>query len=739
MTKPLQSASIAAPGFFGLNTQESGITLESGFALQATNCVIDKFGRLGARKGWTFLDESTGVGLQGMHRFVDIDATEYFGAWSDTNFYIYSAGTLTAVTYSGSQTITEGNWQAVTLNDAAYLFQAGYEPLFFDTVSGEVKDMSDALSTATVTITSNSTTATVTHTSHGFTSGNPVTISGANEAVFNGTFTVTVTGTNTYTYTMPSSNSNNPATGTITAAWYHDVPPEANVALSAYGRIWAASTATNKTTLYWSNLLDGTDWDGGTAGRLDISGILVYGNDEIIALGAHNGFLIVFCKNNIIIFGDSDTAQTYLDPTTLQLVEVINGVGCIARDSLQNTGTDILFLSDSGLMSLGRVIQEKSTPMRDLSRNVRDDLVQLIESETPANIKSAYSATNAFYLLAFPTTKQVYCFDMRGPLQDGSARVTIWNNMEFTDWLGFDGEIYMTHADGLARYAGYQDNGESYRMVYFTNYFDLGAPSQTKILKRLSMTVIGATGQDFVVKSGFDYNDQYNSYGLTVKTATTYNYNLDNYGVTGHSDTATQGSTTVTVPSNVQGDDELHYVLDFSLTKTEEYSVPFSVWLDSDTYYYTTNTAELSITNITSADPAVVTSTGHGLTTGDSVYIYDVVGLEEYSVSRINGKSFTVTVIDSDTFELDDFDSSGLTSYTSGGKLIKTLGRTLTTLYLQPSSFTSEYAGGTLVDTVRAPGSGSGSVLQLGFEADLNGGALSIQKMDVYVKQGRTI
>lgn len=582
MASPLQSASIAAPGFFGLNTQESGITLESGFALQATNCVIDKFGRLGARKGWSFLDEVTSSNLKGMHRFVDIDATEYFGAWSDTGFYIYSGGTLSAVTYSGSQTLTEGNWQAVTLNDAAYLFQAGYEPLFFDTVSGEVKDMSDALSTATVTITSHATTATVTHTSHGFTSGNPVTISGANEAVFNGTFTITVTGTNTYTYTMSHGNSNDPATGTITAAWYHNTPPEANVALSAYGRVWASSTATNKTTLYWSNLLDGTDWDGGTAGSLDISGILVYGNDEIIGLGAHNGFLIVFCKQNIIIFGDTDNNNQYLDPTTLQLVEVISGVGCIARDSIQNTGTDILFLSESGLRSLGRVIQEKSTPMRDLSKNVRDDVVQLIESETPANIKSAYSETNAFYLLSFPTTKQVYCFDMRAPLENGSARVTIWNNMEFTDWLGFDGELYMTHADGLARYIGYQDNGSSYRMVYFTNYFDLGAPSQTKILKRLSMTVIGATGQDFVVKSGFDYSDQYNSYPLTVRTGTVYEYNIAEYNI-------------------------------------------------------------------------------------------------------------------------------------------------------------AEYSGGTLVDTVRAPGSGSGSVLQLGFEADLNGGALSIQKMDVYVKQGRTI
>ena len=582
MATPLQSASIAAPGFFGLNTQESGITLESGFALQANNCVIDKFGRLGARKGWAFLDEDTGIDLKGMHRFVDIDATEYFGVWSDDSFYIYSGGVLNPVTYSGSQSITEGNWQAVTLNDSAYLFQAGYEPLFFDTASGEVKDMSDALSTATVTIDSQSTTATVTHTSHGFTSGNPVTISGANEAVFNGTFTVTVTGTNTYTYTLPSSNSNNPATGTITAAWYHNTPPEANVALSAYGRLWAANTATNKTTLYWSNLLDGTDWDGGTAGSLDISGILVYGNDEIIGLGAHNGFLIVFCKQNIIIFGDTDSNNQYLDPITLQLVEVISGVGCIARDSIQNTGTDILFLSESGLRSLGRVIQEKSTPMRDLSKNVRDDLVQLLEAETNSKIKSAYSEGNAFYLLAFPTTRQVYCFDMRQPLEDGSARVTIWNNMDFTAWNAWENTVYMAHEDGLAEYRGYQDNGQAYRMVYFTNYFDLGNASQVKILKRLAITVIGATGQDFVVKSGFDYSDVYNNYPLTVRLATTYEYNIAEYNE-------------------------------------------------------------------------------------------------------------------------------------------------------------AEYSGGNLVDNVRVAGSGAGSVLQLGFEADLNGGALSIQKMDIYVKQGRTL
>ena len=62
MSKPLKTATIAAPGFYGLNTQESGITLNAGFALEATNCIIDKFGRIGSRKGWTKENSSAFTG-----------------------------------------------------------------------------------------------------------------------------------------------------------------------------------------------------------------------------------------------------------------------------------------------------------------------------------------------------------------------------------------------------------------------------------------------------------------------------------------------------------------------------------------------------------------------------------------------------------------------------------------------------------------------------------------------------
>jgi len=61
--KPIQTASIAAPGFLGLNTQDSSVQLSSGFALTANNCIIDRYGRIGARRGWVPVNTSVNSDL----------------------------------------------------------------------------------------------------------------------------------------------------------------------------------------------------------------------------------------------------------------------------------------------------------------------------------------------------------------------------------------------------------------------------------------------------------------------------------------------------------------------------------------------------------------------------------------------------------------------------------------------------------------------------------------------------
>jgi hypothetical protein len=303
-----------------------------------------------------------------------------------------------------------------------------------------------------------------------------------------------------------------------------------NCALAAYGRIWMADIVGDRQTVYFSQLLDGSDFSGGDSGSLSINSVFP-NNDQIIGLAAHNGFLIIFGRNNIAIYANP------IDVTELTLADYIPNVGCIARDSIQNIGTDVIFLSDSGVRSLQRVIQEKSLPLRDISKNVRDDLMSNVASETAANIKSVYFDRDAFYLLSLPATRFVYCFDMRTPLQDGSARTTIWTNIEPKSFLTTAAkELYVGKPGYIGKYFGHLDNTATYRLKYFTNYFDFDSPTKEKILKQIGMVLIGGSSQEIAIKWGFDYNENYSAVTKQLATGVAYEYNTGEYNIAEYSD-----------------------------------------------------------------------------------------------------------------------------------------------------------------------------------------------------------
>jgi len=69
------------------------------------------------------------------------------------------------------------------------------------------------------TITSSAGVATVTQASHGYADGDLITIAGANQAAYNGSFNITYVDANTYTYPVPLGTVS-PATGTITSIGY---------------------------------------------------------------------------------------------------------------------------------------------------------------------------------------------------------------------------------------------------------------------------------------------------------------------------------------------------------------------------------------------------------------------------------------------------------------------------------------------------------------------------------------
>jgi len=69
-----------------------------------------------------------------------------------------------------------------------------------------------------------------------------------------------------------------------------------------------------------------------------------------------------------------------------------------------------------------------------------------------------------------------------------------------------------------------------------------------------------------------------------------------------------------------------------------------------------------TVTGITQTNPAVVTAVAHGFVTGNLILINSVVGMTE-----VNGRSFIITVLTNDTFELNGEDATAHTPYTSGG------------------------------------------------------------------------
>ena len=68
------------------------------------------------------------------------------------------------------------------------------------------------------------------------------------------------------------------------------------------------------------------------------------------------------------------------------------------------------------------------------------------------------------------------------------------------------------------------------------------------------------------------------------------------------------------------------------------------------------------ITGITQANPAVVTSNSHGLADGDVIKISGVAGMIE-----VNDEAFIVQVVDPNSFQLVDIDSTNYGAYVSAG------------------------------------------------------------------------
>lgn len=123
MAEQRQNIYIGAPGFRGLNTQDSPVGQDPSFASIAENAVIDKYGRIAARKGINKLTSSatplgSSIGVETIFEFVDYSGDKVIFSTGNSKIFTGTT-TLTDVT-PGSYTVSANNWKIINFADHAY-------------------------------------------------------------------------------------------------------------------------------------------------------------------------------------------------------------------------------------------------------------------------------------------------------------------------------------------------------------------------------------------------------------------------------------------------------------------------------------------------------------------------------------------------------------------------------------------------------------------------------------------
>lgn len=299
---------------------------------------------------------------------------------------------------------------------------------------------------------------------------------------------------------------------------------------AAFGRLWTI----DGTDLKYSDALIYGAWNG----VFDLSTVWLSGMDKGVVVTEFNGHLVIFGERSIVVYNNpwDPSGSGTLDTTQMSLVENISGIGCISRDTVQHVGNDVVFLSSTGLRSLGRTIQEKSMPLRDLSKNNKDYLITALASLSLNNdAKGSYNQREGLYLLSIPNTVAstgiVLCFDMRSFLQDGSARVTEWDTYFPAMCTSINSVTYVGTAGWVSTYTGYRDNalsdgtgGSSFRMTYEGPWSDMSkegrdVSSMLKIPKKIGLILYGLSDVTVSVKWAYDFNDSFSSRNITIPTS----------------------------------------------------------------------------------------------------------------------------------------------------------------------------------------------------------------------------
>ena len=347
--------------------------------------------------------------------------------------------------------------------------------------------------------------------SHGLSTGNQVTISGANPTAYNGTYIITVTGLATFTYVMATTPASSATTvGSYAVQLYITGVNSANlIHVNLFkNRLFYTQKDSLKVWYLPVNAI------GGAAEQLDFGGIARNGG-YIQAMatwtldagqGADDYAVFITNMGEVIVYNGTDpaNAETWALKGVWQLGYVYN------RRCFFKWSGDVLLLTQDGLVPLASALQSSRLDPRV---NLTDKIFYAISQAA-----SLYSGNFGWQVMYFASPNMLL---INVPTNSGTQQFVMHTiTKAWGQFTGINANCFEMNGDQLyfgglglvgKYFDGYSDNGTNINASVQQAYSYFDAPGQLKrftLVRPILQTDNGAPSVLCGINVDFDYQNQ---------------------------------------------------------------------------------------------------------------------------------------------------------------------------------------------------------------------------------------
>jgi hypothetical protein len=264
-----------------------------------------------------------------------------------------------------------------------------------------------------------------------------------------------------------------------------------------------AGVEDNLSTVFYSKLLDPTNFEHESAGSITLS-------DQIVGIKSFRQELFIFCRNSIFKLQDINGTPV--------VVPVAKNIGCLSGYSIQEIGGDLIFLAPDGLRTVAGTARIGDVELGTVSTSIQPILTQLAENIDKYVLSSFVLREKSQYRLFYTDTSVVNSAQkgIIGTLRPNGFEWSEIRGIEVTSiGAGFNEngveEYYHGDTDGfvLVHDSGNDFNGSDILARYSTPDYDYGDLGTLKTLHyvRVSVSAEGIVAPELQVKYDFGSSD----------------------------------------------------------------------------------------------------------------------------------------------------------------------------------------------------------------------------------------